>query len=55
MIQALIGNSWRKIEILTVLIHGVKLIWRDKEIFKPFHHIRWISDNWYEKSRRVVA
>jgi len=55
MIQALMGKHWRKVEILARRKHGVMIVWRDKEIFKQFHHIRWISDDWYVVKRRQIA
>ena len=55
MIQALLGNHWRQVEIVVVLRHGCRVAHRDREMFKQFGHIRWISPDWYEVRRRRVA
>lgn len=55
MIRALLGDHWRQVEVVTVLRHGCRVACRNREMFKQFRHIRWISDNWYEVARRRVA
>jgi len=55
MLQALIGDHWRQIEILDVERYGVTVMWHGKLIRKCFDQIRWISDDWYVTQRRVVA
>jgi len=55
MLQALIGDHWRQIEILDVERYGVTVMWHGKLIRKRFDQIRWISDDWYVTQRRVVA
>jgi len=55
MLQSLIGNHWRQIEILDVKRYGVTVMWHGKLIGKRFDQIRWISDDWYVTQRRNVA
>ena len=55
MIQALMGEHWRQVEILARRKHGVIVIWQKRELFVSFPRIRWISDDWYEVQRRRVA
>ena len=56
MFQALIGDSWRPVEVLSVGRIGMVVAFGEgKRLAIPYNRFRWLSDDWYEVSRKMTA